>query len=83
GMDLLRIYENYGNKIALMGGIDIRILYTNDRAQIDRELEAKIPTVMQKYGYVLHSDHSIPKTVDYETYQYFVKKGLQLGTYRK
>ncbi len=81
GMDLIRIYENYGDKIALMGGIDVRTICSNDKAIIDRELEAKIPTVMKKYGYVLHSDHSIPKTVDFESYQYFIKKGLELGTY--
>jgi len=64
-----------------MGGIDVRALYTNDRAIIDAELEAKIPTVMQNYGYVLHSDHSIPNTVYYDTYRYFIEKGLTLGSY--
>jgi uroporphyrinogen decarboxylase len=81
GMDLLRLHRLYGERIALMGGIDVRALYTNDRAVIDRELEAKIPAVKQGYGYVLHSDHSIPATVDYETYAYFIKKGLELGLY--
>ena len=81
GMDLLRIHKLYGDKIALMGGIDVRVLYTNDRALIDKELEAKIPVVKNGYGFVLHSDHSIPKTVDFDTYRYFVEKGLQLGTY--
>jgi uroporphyrinogen decarboxylase len=81
GMDLLRIYQNYGDKIALMGGIDARALCSNDRTQIDAELEKKIPTVKGKYGYVLHTDHSVPKTVDLENYRYFIKKGLELGTY--
>ncbi len=81
GMDLLRIYQNYGDKIALMGGIDVRALCSNDRAQIDAELEKKIPIVKGKYGYVLHTDHSVPKTVDLENYKYFIKKGLELGTY--
>ena len=36
---------------------------------------------MGRYGYVLHSDHSIPNTVDYATYRYFVERGLELGTY--
>lgn len=82
GMDLLRIYKNYGEKLALMGGIDVRVLYSNDFAKIDAELEAKIPTVMQGGAYILHSDHSIPCTVNYETYCYFVEKGLKLGTYK-
>ena len=81
GMDLVRIYKEFGDKIAFMGGIDVRTLYSNDRAIIDKELESKIPIVKEGFAYFLHSDHSIPKTVEYETYQYFIEKGLELGTY--
>lgn len=81
GMDLIKLYEKFGDKIAFMGGIDVRKLYTNDKAQIDEELETKIPVVKRKNGFVLHSDHSIPKTVDFETYKYFIQRGLELGTY--
>jgi hypothetical protein len=45
----------------------------------DKELETKIPVVKGKFGYVLHSDHSIPHTVYYDTYRYFIEKGLELG----
>lgn len=81
GMDLLKLHALYGDKIAFMGGIDVRVLYTNDKKLIDEELEKKIPVVKNGFGYVLHSDHSIPKTVDYDIYQYFIKKGLELGRY--
>jgi len=81
GMDLLRIYENFGDKIALMGGIDVRTLYSNDKSVIDKELESKIPIVKKGFGYVLHSDHSIPNTVNYETLKYYFQKGFELGTY--
>ncbi|MCL2707775.1 MAG: hypothetical protein FWF03_01525 [Defluviitaleaceae bacterium] len=81
GMDLLRIYRNYGDKLALMGGIDIRALETNDKAVIDRELESKIPAVKEGFAYFLHSDHSISSAVKFDTYSYFVEKGLALGTY--
>lgn len=81
GMDLLRIYRDFGDKLSLMGGIDVRVLYTNDYAAIDRELEAKIPIVKQNYGYCLHSDHSIPETVQFETLQYFIDKAIALGRY--
>lgn len=81
GMDLIDLYRCYGDRISFMGGIDVRVLYTNDRAVIDSELEAKIPVVKQNYGYVLHSDHSIPSNVHPENYRYFVQKGLELGAY--
>ena len=82
GMDLNRLYRLYGDRISFIGGIDTRVLFNNDKQEIDAELEAKIPVVMGNYGYVLHSDHSVPVNVTYETYQYFIKKGLELGTYR-
>ncbi len=81
GMDLLRIHRNYGERLSLMGGIDVRSLYSNDTEIIDAELESKIPIVKQGYGYALHSDHSIPNTVDYDSYKYFIERGKELGRY--
>ena len=81
GMDLLRIQKNYGDKIALIGGIDVRSLYSNDKAVIEEELQSKIPLVKQGHNYVLHSDHSIPPTVDYESYRFFIERGLELGAF--
>jgi len=82
GMDLLRIYREYGEKIALMGGIDVRVLYSNNRTCIDKELERIIPVVKQGYGYIAHSDHSIPKTVEYETLRYYFERVLEIGSYQ-
>jgi len=81
GMDLIKLYRQYGDRISFMGGIDIREVYPNDNARIDRELESKIPIVKNGFGYSLHSDHSIPATVDMPTYRYFIDKGIELGTY--
>ncbi len=81
GMDLLRLYREYGDRLSFMGGMDVRVLYGNDKEAINRELSSKIPVVKQGFGYALHSDHSIPNQVEYETYRYFVDRGLELGRY--
>ncbi len=81
GMDLLKLNRLYGDKISFMGGIDVRKLYTNDKNEIDKELSEKIPEMKKSYNYCVHSDHSIPKTVNYETYRYFIDKVIQLGKY--
>jgi uroporphyrinogen decarboxylase len=81
GMDPLKIKREFGDRIALCGGMDARNLVANDREAIARELERKIPVLMEGGGYILHSDHSIPDTCDYETYRFFVDEGLRLGTY--
>jgi len=83
GMDLLKLYADYGERLSFMGGIDVRTLYSNDREIIDAELESKIPIVKGHYGYVLHSDHSIPNTVEYDSYRYFIERGLELGRYEQ
>lgn len=82
GMDLLKLYKDYGDILSFMGGIDVRVLYTNNTDSIDKELLSKIPIVMGKNGFTLHSDHSIPNIVNYKTYKYFIEKGLSLGTYK-
>jgi len=79
GMDLQRIYRNYGDKLSLMGGIDVRTLYSNDKTIIEEELQAKVPLVKAGCGFTLHSDHSIPRTVDYDIYRWFIDRGLELG----
>ncbi|MFA6929748.1 MAG: uroporphyrinogen decarboxylase family protein [Lentisphaeria bacterium] len=81
GMDLLRIYQQFGEKIALIGGLDVRPIANNDLPGIKRELESKIPFVKQHNAFILHSDHSIPESTEYETYLYFKETGLKLGTY--
>lgn len=80
GMDPLRIRAKFGDRLALIGGIDVRALYSNDKATVDAELDKKIPLLKQGLGgYVLHSDHSIPGTVRPEIYRYFIERGLELG----
>ena len=81
GMDLVRLKRKFGDRIAFMGGLDVRPLVANDRAAIQGELDAKLPVAMEGGGYALHSDHSIPDQVEYETYRFFVDRGLEMGTY--
>lgn len=81
GMDLLRIYRDFGEKIALMGGLDVRPVANNDLPGIRRELETRIPVVKGRNGFILHSDHSIPESAEYESYRYFLETGLELGRY--
>lgn len=81
GMDLLKIHKKFGDKISLCGGMDARNLVANDLDAIKAELKEKIPIIKENFGYILHSDHSIPETCNYETYRFFVDEGLRLGTY--
>ena len=81
GMDLIELKRKYGEKIAFCGGMDVRPLVANDLDAVEAELAAKLPVAMAPSGYILHSDHSIPDQVEYETYRFFAEKGLEMGTY--
>ena len=81
GFDIIKLYNDFGDRLSFMGGMDVRKLYTNDKAEIERELPAKIPIVERKFGHMLHRDHSTPEQVEFESYEYFARKGLELGTY--
>lgn len=81
GMDPVRIKRETGDAIVLCGGMDARNLVANDIDAIRSELAEKIPVLKENSGYILHSDHSIPTTTEYETYRFFVDEGLRLGTY--
>jgi len=82
GMDLVRLKKAYGDRIAFIGGMDVRPLVANDRAGIQAELDGKLPAAMEGSGYCLHSDHSIPDQVEYDTYKFFVQRALEMGTYK-
>lgn len=82
GMDLVKLYRQYGDQIAFMGGIDVRCITSNDRQKIDAELEEKMPALREKNGYMIHSDHSIPSSVEYDVFKYFIDTSLKLGTFK-
>jgi len=82
GMDLVKLKQRFGDQIALIGGMDERVLETNDRRAVEAQLLEKLPGAMAGSGYVLQVDHSVSPLVNYDTYRYFVERGLEIGTYR-
>jgi uroporphyrinogen decarboxylase len=81
GMDLVKMKKNFGERLAFIGGMDARELICNDLGRVQKELDAKLPQAMAGSGYILQVDHSVSSQVNYETYSYFVSKGLEMGTY--
>lgn len=79
GMDLATLAKAFGDRIAFCGGVDIREVASNDRARIDAEIDRRVRPVLEMGGgYILHSDHSIPPEVEYDTLRYFFEHGSRL-----
>jgi uroporphyrinogen decarboxylase len=71
GCDPFAFAEQYGDRLALIGGLDVRVLESNDRHAIEREV-AHLINGMKSRGarYVFHSDHSITPNVTFDSYRY-------------
>jgi uroporphyrinogen decarboxylase len=66
GMDLVQIKRQYGERLVLQGGIDVRKML--DGAQIEEEIRTKFAVAKPGGGYVYHSDHSVPDNVSFADY---------------
>jgi len=69
GNDPFAFAERYGDRLAFVGGLDARVLETNDPAVIDREVAAYIEGMKSRGArLVFATDHSISPRVRYESY---------------
>ena len=72
GMDIVKVRKEYP-KLGIIGGLDKGRLAQGKRA-IDEELEAKLPFMLRKGGYVPCADHLIPPDVPWENFLYWRKR---------
>ncbi len=77
GCDVVEIGKEYPN-LVLRGGIDKRVLVQGKEA-IDRMLEAIIPPMRRRGGYIPMHDHSVPAETPYENYLYYRQRCVELG----
>lgn len=76
GMDIVAVRQTYGNRLAMLGGIDKHVL-RRSQDEIRRELEAKLVPALQT-GCVFGLDHRIPNGTPIENYRYYVQLGREL-----
>ena len=81
GMDLLQMKRDFGDRLCLVGGIDVRNMADPDPSKIEQEIRTKLPVAKQNGGYIFHSDHSIPDNVSFAQYQRVVELVLEHGRY--
>lgn len=83
GMDLLELKRTFGDRLALMGGIDVRAMAAEDPTVIEEEIATKLPVAMEGGGYIYHSDHSVPDNISFERYCYVLDLVREYGTYHR
>jgi len=72
GMNPKVLREKYGEKLALIGGIDKRAL-VGGRKSIEKEVHAVLPYLLSTGGYIPSVDHVVPADVSLENYLYYWK----------
>ena len=77
GMDVVALRKLYGNRFAMLGGIDKHVL-RKDREAIRTELEYKLQPMMRAGGMVFGLDHRIPNGTPLENYRFYVKTAREI-----
>lgn len=73
GCDILQYAREYGDRLVFVGGMDVRVLETNDRELIEAEAVRLLEGVKALNGrMVFGSDHTITPRVRYDSYRYLL-----------
>jgi uroporphyrinogen decarboxylase len=81
GMDLVELKKRYGEKMAFMGGIDVRKMSNPDPNVIEEEIATKIGFAKRGGGYIYHSDHSVPDDISFPQYCRVIDLVKKYGSY--
>ena len=81
GNDVRELKSLYGDKISFFGNISMDVLATGDRELIREEVVTKVEAAKPGGGYVHQSDHSVPPTVSYDAYRYWMDLAREHGDY--
>jgi hypothetical protein len=76
GMDMLKLREKYGTKLAFKGGID-KFALRGTADDVKRELDYKLRAPLTGGGTVFALDHRIPNGVPIENYRLYVNYGRE------
>ncbi|MBN1642553.1 MAG: hypothetical protein JXA09_15065 [Anaerolineae bacterium] len=76
-MDVVQVRQTYGQRVAMLGGIDKHVL-RQSREAIDAELAYKLQPLMRQGGMVFGLDHRIPNGTPLEHYRYYVRTAREM-----
>lgn len=76
-MDPFRIRREYGRDLLLAGAID-KLQIAKGREAITRELESKLPPLLDSGGYLPFLDHTFPPDISYDSLLWYLEEKQRL-----
>ncbi len=80
-MDIRTLAPTYGDRLTLFGNIDVMIMGANDLDKLEHEVRTKLAAGMATRRYIYHSDHSVPPSCDFPTWQFVIELLDRYGNY--
>ena len=77
GMDVVKLREQYGTKLAFIGGLDKHVV-RRSHEEIVAELEYRIPPMVRSGACMLGLDHRIPNGTPIEGYRFYHAKAWEI-----
>ena len=78
-MDIEEVKRRYGDKLCLLGNVDVDILARGSRDEIRRIVKENVEKVGYNGGYCIGSGNSIPEYVLYENYVALLEASCEFG----
>jgi uroporphyrinogen decarboxylase len=73
GMNVVELARDWKDKLCFMGNLDVRAFESNDRQRLEAEVLGKIRGLRElRAPYIVMSDHSIPPTVNLDTFRWYL-----------
>jgi uroporphyrinogen decarboxylase len=76
GCDIVEIRKDYP-QLQIYGGLDKNVV-AQSKTAIDRELDSKLPPLLQQGGYIPFVDHLVHPDVSWENFRYYRRRVAEL-----
>jgi uroporphyrinogen decarboxylase len=80
-MDINEVKKKYGDKLAILGNIDVDKLTRGSKEEVIVEVKKRIKEIGQGGGYCIGSSNSIPEWMNYDNYVTMIQSALKFGNY--
>ncbi len=72
GMDVRQFRKKYANNLAMIGGLDKRLLVAAGSA-LEAEIASKVPSLLESGGYIPALDHTVPPDVSLVNFRRYIQ----------